>query len=183
VSPPLVELEARLAELRSAFDEAFAKPVVTASEVREDVLAVRLGSEQYALRAAEIAEIAADRELTQVPSESPELLGVVGTRAGLVAVFDLAALIGRGRGAAPRWTVVARGSASGFAFDGFDGQLRVTPDAFAAVEAPPHPALRRVLMWAGIARPVIDLTVLVERSKELARSGEARAADRRRKAE
>jgi chemotaxis signal transduction protein len=112
----------KAAELRDAFDAAFARLPEAADDQRERLIGVRIGGEPHALRLAEIAGVFADRAITAVPSRSPALLGIAGVRASIVPVFDLGALVGYpARGAKLRWLVIAARQRVGFAFDVFDG--------------------------------------------------------------
>jgi chemotaxis signal transduction protein len=165
-----IDLELRLRELRQNFDQGFAAPALGADAPREDLLAIRVGSDPYVLRSSDIGAIAADRPLTRLPSDSPALLGIVGVRANVVAVFDLATLLGLPRADNARWIALARGSSAAFAFAAFEGQLRLPRELIAYAEAGAHPALRFVARSGGGSRPLIELPVLTARLQEAARA-------------
>jgi chemotaxis signal transduction protein len=155
-------LQTRLLELRQSFDRAFAEPLVEErAEASVELLAIRVGRDPFALRVAEIAALEADRKITSVPSEHPELLGIAGVRGGVVAVFDLGALLGAPQPEALRWLVLAQGAPLAFAFSAFDGQLSLRREAFAAAEASRAGRVREVAQSAGLSLPVIDLPALI----------------------
>jgi hypothetical protein len=160
-------LQTRLLELRQSFDRAFTEPFVESDEVASiDLLAIRIGRDPFALRLTEIAALEADRTITPVPSEHRELLGIAGVRGGVVAVFDLGALIGAQQPEELRWLVLAKGAPLAFAFSAFDGQLVVRPEALVGeTRSPPEPnragRVREVAQGGGLSLPVIDLPALI----------------------
>ncbi|HMJ13404.1 MAG TPA: chemotaxis protein CheW, partial [Polyangiaceae bacterium] len=89
------DLEAVRAELRRAFDQGFREPAA-ASQVaeHEDMLAIQVGGDAYALRLAEVMGLHSALHLTKVPSAIPEFLGLLGVRGLLAAVYDLGPLLG-----------------------------------------------------------------------------------------
>jgi chemotaxis signal transduction protein len=96
----------------------------------EDLLAIRLRGEAYALRLAEITGLVTDLNVVPLPSPVAELLGIGGLRGATVAVYDLGTLLGYPRNGAPRWFVLAD-SGIGLAIDRFDGHLRLSRDMLA----------------------------------------------------
>jgi hypothetical protein len=96
-----------------------------------------------------------------VPSEHRELLGIAGMRGGVVAVFDLGALIGAPQPEELRWLVLAKGAPLAFAFSAFDGQLVVRPEALVGETRSPRrvsPNVEEVPnagmpIWPGSPRP------------------------------
>jgi chemotaxis signal transduction protein len=165
-------LASRLDALRRAFDQGFREPRSTSIPDIEDLLAIRLGLDAYALRLRDVAALGADRPLTPVPSDNPGLLGVAGLRGAIVAVYDLGALLGRPVETAPRWLALAKGSsATAFAFSQFEGQLRLPRQSLASESPRTHHAVGEVARCGDTARPVIDLGSLA-RTLEL-RAGKA----------
>jgi len=155
---------ADLAELRHAFDFAFAAPPAPWVEHLEDLLMVGVGGSPYAIRVSAISGLFADRRITPVPGPIPELLGVAGFRGSIVAVYDLGALLGHGRSSQPRWLVLDSGSPTmGLAFDTIDGHLR-TP--FASIALAPstggaHGAMsHEVVETAEGVRPVVGISAV-----------------------
>jgi chemotaxis signal transduction protein len=156
------QLQARLRALRGEFDQSFARPGT-------DFLLIRVAGEPHALRLAEVAALEADRAITPVPSEARALLGVAGLRGALVAVFDLAQLLGlpapSPAGKSPpsgrRWLALVKGTQVAMAFGEFEGQRRLGADALAtALEAGQQGELIRT---AGTARPLVQLATLAAR--------------------
>jgi purine-binding chemotaxis protein CheW len=168
------DLSERLAELRSSFDRSFSEPHAAPLGALEALLAIRVGADPYALRLSEVGALAADRAITPVPSHNPELLGVAGLRGSIVAVYDLAALLGQPPLSAPRWLGLARGSRVAFAFSAFEGQLRVDAGQLSRAELRSHPALTGLLERVQGSCPLIDLPALVVSIEARARSGPAK---------
>lgn len=165
------DLNARLRALRKDFDQSFARPRVGVRGGGEHVLAIRVGRDPYALRLAHVAVFGADRPITPVPSNCPELLGVAGLRGAMVAVYDLAALLGQERAEAPRWIACYTASALAFAFSALDGQAQVHAEDVARPVLGRAAAVGDVVHVAGATRPIIDLPSLASRLEELARAG------------
>lgn len=164
-------LRARLLDLRQSFDQAFSEREVERAEATFALLAIRVGRERYALRLSDIGGLEADRTLTRVPSDHPELLGIAGVRGVVVAVFDLATLLDLPRPESPRWLVLAKGAPLAFAFSAFEGQLVVPAAAFASAEEGRAGRVRNVVRRVGFdghgsdggveSLPLIDIPALV----------------------
>lgn len=121
----------RAAALRHAFDRSFAEPPPPAATACEDLLAIRVAGEPYALRLRDITGLLTTRKVVPVPAATPHLLGLAGVRGDLVPVFDLGALLGRGALAEPpRWLALCGvDDRIALAFAEFEGHLRVPQDA------------------------------------------------------
>jgi purine-binding chemotaxis protein CheW len=165
------DLSERLRLLRSSFDRSFSEPLAEAIGALEELLLIRIGADPYVLRLSEVGALAADRTITPLPSLNPESLGVAGLRGSIVAVYDLAALLGQPALQAPRWLALAKGSRTAFAFSAFEGQLRVDPRELSAASQRSHPALRGLLERAQGSCPLIDLPSLVVSIEARARPG------------
>ena len=116
------------AELRNEFDRAYAISLSSdQSEQTENLLAIRLGGDLYAIRVNEIIGLAKDRKTIPLPGPIPELLGVAGIRGGLVSVYSLAALLGYGlNGNSGRWLALCGTEEPfGLAFSDFEGYIKV----------------------------------------------------------
>lgn len=111
--------------LREAFDRAFAEPRERPVPPTTDFLGLRLAGEPCAVRLAQVAALHVDRKLAAVPSPDPAVAGVVSLRGALHTVFDLRALLGKPTALPPRWLIALSGAPVAYAFDGFDGLLRV----------------------------------------------------------
>jgi chemotaxis signal transduction protein len=119
--------------LRRDFDEGFVCPARTGDLSMQDLLAIRVGGEGYAVRLGEVVGLLPRQKIVALPSPVPELLGVAGLRGGVVPIYSLAALLGYGAGAeTSRWTILMGPDLVGLAFETFDGYLRVSPGDLAA---------------------------------------------------
>ncbi len=158
------DLRSRAAALREAFDRTFAAPPPRTDHALEDVLAVRIGGDPFALRLSEVADLRADRVVVPVPSAVPELLGLVGLRGTLAPVYDLAALLGYPPHAAARWLVVTKGAAPvALAFEAFETHARVPREAFVGDDAPsPQRHVRGAVRLDGALRPILATTSVLE---------------------
>ena len=157
-------LDDRAAQMQREFDRSFADAPRAATEVPNDLVAIRIGGDPYALRVAEIAGLHVDRSIASVPSQIPELLGIAGFRGSLIPVFDLGALLGYPAAtAASRWLAIAAGTSIAFAFEAFDGHVRVASGEIvpcAPREAPAH--VVAIARDGGQVRPIVHLPSLIE---------------------
>jgi purine-binding chemotaxis protein CheW len=116
----------RAAELRLAFDRAFAEPMQLEPDARELVLSVRVGGQVLAIRRSEINALHVDKKITPVPGGHAGLLGIAGFRGAIVPVYDLRhLLLGHPGGELPRWLVIAAATPVALAFDAFEQQFRI----------------------------------------------------------
>ena len=169
-------------ELRSAFDQAYAHPPPSLdSEHLENLLAIRLAGDPYAIRVSEITGLASDRKIIALPSPISELLGVAGIRGGLVPVYSLAMLVGHDRDVNhARWLALyGTEEPVGLAFSDFEGYLKV-PSA-QIYKAGQSQAIREhvrdAVRTAGVIRAIVNIPSLVETIKR--RCGVDRAAKER----
>ena len=137
--------------LRRLFDDTFTVPAEMRADCSEDLLAIRVGSNPYALRLSEIAGLHADLKIVPVPTPAAQLLGIVGIRGTMAPIYDLAALLGYPPITGPRWIAFARAQQSvGFAFETFESHLRVAQTSSdGSVRA------------AGLIRPIIHMASVV----------------------
>jgi chemotaxis signal transduction protein len=163
-----IDLQRRLADLRTDFDRSFADPPRAEVAGHDDLLAVRAGGVRYALRLTQAAGLFPDRPVTRLPGPLPALLGVAGFRGAIVPVYDLAAVLGtrstaagsRETGNVPRWLVLAAGNPPvALAFEALDGHLRMPRDELVEDSAGhgPHGCLRGMVPLPGGARPIVDV--------------------------
>jgi purine-binding chemotaxis protein CheW len=151
--------------LREEFDRSFSVAPGLAVDRREDLLAVEVARDPYVLRGREVSGLVSGRRIVSVPSARPALLGLLGNRGSLVTVYSLGVLLGyEARPEPPKWLVLAGdGGAVGFAFDAFEGFLRVsTGDLCAAPSQAERRHLPEVLHVGERSRPVIDLRSILE---------------------
>ncbi|HEV8679354.1 MAG TPA: chemotaxis protein CheW [Stellaceae bacterium] len=158
----------RVAALRDAFDRSFAEARAPAPPASEDLLAVRIGAEPYALRLSEIAGLFAERRITPLPGSTPALLGIAGFRGTIVPVWDLAVLLGH-EAEAVRWLAMAAAEPVAFALAAVDGHLRIALDAIVASTAGdgPQPHVRHFARLPGPMRPIVHLPSVLEAVRRL----------------
>jgi chemotaxis signal transduction protein len=156
--------------LRREFDGSFALPPREVATDLVDLLAIRVGERALALRVSEIAAVATGRRLTEVPSRSAELLGLVGIRGALVAVLDLAALLGEEKlGEAPRWVALCAGDEQlALGFHALEGHLRLPAAALEAVHDERQGLVSEVVRDGSGLRSVVSVPRIAARALKLA---------------
>ena len=157
-----------LLTLRQEFDFSFAQPPRAATEIPENMLAIRLGGDAYAIRIAEVGGLYADRRIMPLPTPLPELLGVAGFRGQIAPVYDLAALLGYTRQTPPRWMILVRlREPVALAFDQFEAHFAVLPERIVSTSAAmpadaTRPHLRDAVRSEDTVRPIIHLQSLLD---------------------
>jgi chemotaxis signal transduction protein len=160
--------EGRLAELRRAFDSAFAAEPVAPPE-RVDLIALRAAGRPYAVRASDVASVVATGAIVPLPCDEPALLGLGAVRGTPLPVYDLAALLGEGAARSPRWMILSHDpDRLGLAFDELEGYLRVplADLAAAAPDAAARQAAAELVRAGSSVRPVVSVASLVRRVKQ-----------------
>jgi purine-binding chemotaxis protein CheW len=157
----------KAAELRSAFDRARAVPSIPAAGERiENLLAIRVSGDAFAIRLSEISGIATDRKIVAFPSPISELLGVAGIRGRLIPMYSLAALLGysayAGQG---RWLVLCGTEEPvGLVINDFEGYVRVPlAQVYTAGQregASTH--VKHVVRTADMVRGVVSIPLILE---------------------
>jgi chemotaxis signal transduction protein len=168
-------IAAKAAELRSVFDHARAAPFPSGEEEQtEDLLAIRVSRDAYAIRVTEISGLATDRKVVTFPSPVAELLGVAGIRGALVPVYSLAALLGYAvETEQARWLALC-GTEETFAlaFCDFEGYVRVrTAQLYSAEQndvARVH--VTQVARTTDLVRAVVSIPLLREAIQERCRN-------------
>jgi chemotaxis signal transduction protein len=156
------------AAMRRLFDDSFAAAAASGPESLEDLLAIRVGSDPYALRLSEIAGLHVGVKIVPVPSPAAQLLGIVGIRGMMAPVYDLAALLRYPPAPNPRWFILARAlQPVGFAFETFESHLQVSQSSFAngnedAGTGAPKQHTRGTVRAAAALRPIIHLASVLE---------------------
>jgi len=164
----------KVAELRRVFDEARAVPFSAGTEGQaEDLLAIRISGDAYAIKVSEIAGLATGRKVVPVPSPIPELLGLAGIRGTLVPVYSLNALLGYGSQAErPRWLALC-GTEECFAlaFHEFEGYLSIAPGDLYPVEQKDAACIhvKEIARGLGAVRAVVSIALLRETIQERCR--------------
>lgn len=160
------------AELKRAFDGAFAQPVRPDSgQAREDVLVLRAGADTSIVRLSQMRGLLARPNIVPVPSPLQELLGIAGLRGALLPVYSLAALQGRPPPeGAPAWMILIEVEGLvGLAFEEMLGYVRLDRDDIAAQPATSATGLTTQAARVGEAlRPLLDIPSLVEGLKRRA---------------
>jgi purine-binding chemotaxis protein CheW len=161
--------EGTAAALRCLFDSSFAAAASSMTEPLEDLLAIRVGADPYALRLSEIAGLYVDVKIVPVPSPVAQLLGIVGLRGKMAPVYDLAALLHYPPAASPRWMILAGASQPvGLAFETFEAHLQVSRASLADGEVRREGGgavrqhVRGVVRAADTLHPIIHVASVVE---------------------
>jgi purine-binding chemotaxis protein CheW len=156
--------QSRAVELRSAFDRSFAVAARAEGQAGHDLIAIRIGDEPFAIRLTDVAGLFADRKVTHVPGGHPAQLGIAGFRGALVPVFSLPSIFASAARSAPRWLAVAAAVPVAFAFDGFEGHLRVPADAILPGQAPAagRGMAPEFIRTADVVRPLIHLPSVID---------------------
>lgn len=123
-------------QLRMAFDSSFALPPSVDSSQGEDLLAIRVAGDPYAIRLIDIAEIVKERRIVAIPSLTPDLLGLTGIHGGIIPVFGLSSILGYAPDpGSPRWMILCSSEETfALAFSDFEGYLRLPTSALHADE-------------------------------------------------
>lgn len=156
--------ENQLATLRTSFMEAFAQAPAQATAPVSNLLAIRVGGIDFALRIGELAGLVANKKIVPLPTAVSELLGIAGVRGALVPVYSLASLLNAAQDGAPnRWIALSSTAAVGLAFGHLDGYVQVSQsDIYAATQANvTHAHVQEVVRSGDKIRPVISMASLV----------------------
>ncbi|MBI2221349.1 MAG: chemotaxis protein CheW [Acidobacteria bacterium] len=153
-------------ELQQTFDRTFAEAPRADATPQEDLLAITIGGDPYAMRLSEVAGLYPDRRITWLPGSVPALLGLVGLRGALLPVYDLRTLLGYPKAATRRWLAVMADGQVALGFEQFDNHLRVPRSAIAetgtgSATGRPQP-VREVAHTDGLVRPIIHLPSVLE---------------------
>lgn len=161
-----IDYAAEARRLREAFDGSFASPALAGAPDTEELLAIRLRGDGFALRAGEIAGLAAGRKIVALPGPATACLGLAGVRGALIPAWDAASLLGyAGPAGGARWLALVRGDAPwALAFDGLDGFFRVPRSEIHAGRSGGQEGgfARETCAVGGCERPVIGLPSILE---------------------
>lgn len=164
-------IRARLAELRRAFDDAFARPAEERGAAPLVLLGVRAGTGRFAVRIEELAGVHRCGRIAGLPGGPAGLLGLAGVRGRIHAVFRLSDLLGAaGSAEAPRWLLLAKaGEPIAFGVDGIDGQRRADAAALHPIEGAERGGHVRWAVQLGEERlGVISINSLLETTEQRA---------------
>ena len=158
-----LHISKRAVQLRRDFDRGFADPPPIGSEIKQDLLAIRLGARKFAIRLSEIASLFADKKVTPVPGAAAAMLGVAGFRGSILPVYDLQSLLDLSNSQAPRWLVVASAASVAFSFDAFEKQIRVSPDEIKCQQTEAKNSFtKEFIQTEGILRPIIQMSSVLD---------------------
>jgi|HubBroStandDraft_6_1064221.scaffolds.fasta_scaffold1433668_1 chemotaxis signal transduction protein len=168
-------LAERAEEMRADFDRGFAAARRVDIAAKHDLIAIRVGTEPFAIRLTEVSGLFADRKITRVPGSHNALLGIAGFRGALVPVYGLRALLRQSGTQSARWLVIAAAAPVAFAFDTFEGHLRVAADAILKQQSQaqsPSYALE-FIRTDDLVRPVLHLRSVIDAlgASDAAKSG------------
>jgi purine-binding chemotaxis protein CheW len=168
MSNTAISISERARDLRRDFDRAFAEPI-RGEPPQEDLLAISVGGQPYALRLQEIAGIFVDKKITSVPGSTAAQRGIAGFRGAILPVYDLQVLLGQSIAETARWLVIAAGAPVALAFEVFERQLRVAPDDILPKSAGSETAAfaREFVRTRAHVRPVLHLPSVIAAIKAL----------------
>jgi chemotaxis signal transduction protein len=153
----------RATALRREFDRSFIEPPHVDGATKEDLLAIRLSAQDFAIRLSDIAGLFADKKITPVPSANAALLGIAGFRGAIVPVYDLQSLLGVAASRTSRWLVIAAGAPVAFSFETFGGWLRVLPHAITPQRSHmKHSFTRDFVRTDNVLRPIVQLSSVLD---------------------
>jgi len=159
--------------LRREFDASFAQAWRSETPPPQNLLAVRVGGDPYAIRVDEVAGLFVDRRIVPMPTPLSEFLGMAGFRGQIAPVYDLAALLGYRPRTPPRWLILVRfRHPVALAFEAFDEHLAVAPDqvvTLVAHETPGRASRAHVfeaLRVGDAVHPVIQLQSVIEQVQQ-----------------
>lgn len=156
-------LATRLRVLREAFDDSFAAPHIEQQEAVDNFLAIRLGKSGHAIPLPDISGLFARRPITPLPTIEPALLGLANFSGTVAPVFDLHLLLGLKSTERPAWFAMATAAPVAFAFEGFEGHLRIPQKDIVVTNenGQKDDPQRRSIRAKGLLRPVVHLPALI----------------------
>jgi chemotaxis signal transduction protein len=159
----MTDAMSRAAALRREFDRSFIEPPHAEVAATEDLLAIRMAAQDFAIKLSEIAGLFADKKIAPVPSANAALLGIAGFRGAIVPVYDLQSLLGLAESRSSRWLVIAAKAPVAFSFESFEGRLRVLPDAITPQKShAKHGFTRDLVRTENVLRPIIQLSSVLD---------------------
>lgn len=158
-------LERRAVELREAFDRSFTLPLAVQARDEVELLVIKAGGASYGIRTSELVGLEADRKIVPLPSARAGLLGLCSAHDEVVAVFELAVVLGGPAASSrPRWIALHRDrELVALAFDELLEVRRVAAGDIAPPgPQPEHPGTSRPAMQVGAeVIHVIDVSAIV----------------------
>jgi len=142
-------------DLRREFDESFARAAAMA-EPHVALLSIAVGGSSYVVPLDEIHNVARAGLITPAPSTRRELVGITAVRGKIVAVLDLAMLIGHPRATSPAWLLLAKGHAVAVAVDRVDGYVTVPRVALTGDSVAIDGGVRAVVPVAALVSRLVE---------------------------
>jgi chemotaxis signal transduction protein len=160
-------------ELREEFDASFAREEEGA-ESTVDLLLVGVGSWTVAVETSALAATEPRTTIVSVPDAPPGMLGLCGVRGAIVAVYDLARVLGAGAAAESRGVILLPKSRAslGLFVSSIAGHLKLpTSRLLAATASAGEAFVSRYAETEAGPRPVCDLDAVVTRLLVVAKGG------------
>jgi chemotaxis signal transduction protein len=167
------EMAQRLAEIRRAFDESFAAPPRERGEQHTSLLIVRAAERRFAVRLDALAGIEHAPAIVPIPGGAPSLLGIVGIRGRLFAVYPLEAFLGwPSSQGARRWLLLtASDQGVAFAVDALEGFVQASAaDLVPAGDGRMGEHVHEALRDGSTLRPVASVSSLLAAVEQHART-------------
>lgn len=142
-------------DLRREFDDSFARAAAMA-EPHLAMLTITVQGTPYVVRLDEIHNVTRAGVITPAPSTRGELVGITAVRGKIVAVLDLAMLLGHPRAKAATWLLLVKGHAVAVAVDRVDGYITVPQVALAGDSVPIDGGVRAVVPVAALVSRLVD---------------------------
>lgn len=147
-----------LEQLRRDFDLSFSRPASREEQLFVPVLRIALGDRELALRAEGLRGIRYGRRIIPVRGGLPELLGLGGLQGEVIPVYDLAQLLGYGRGSRrwAWWCLPRAEEPLAFAFERLVGYAALPQQDFKGDHVETEGRLVPVVDPLGWARRVLE---------------------------
>jgi chemotaxis signal transduction protein len=142
-------------DLRREFDDSFARAAAT-PRPHVALLSISVAGASYVVLLDEIHSVTRAGIITPAPSARRELVGITAVRGKIVAVLDLAMLLGHPRASAAPWLVLVKGHAVAVAVDRVDGYLTVPRVALAGDSVAIDGGLRAVVPLATLVSRLVE---------------------------
>jgi len=154
----------RVEALRRDFDGEFVLPPPQTEVAQEKFLFFDVVDNPYAIRMTELFILLTHATITSVANSVSGLIGLVGLRGELVAVYSLQELLGYGRETDPERFLLIGSEFSNVAFSVSDVETyhSISPNNIAAfADAHSRPYIKEILSFEEQIRHVISFSALV----------------------
>jgi chemotaxis signal transduction protein len=149
--------------LREQFDASFAHPPVERAEQSQSMIFVRARQSRLALRAEHVAKLLRTPAVTRLPTPMASLRGLSVSSGRLIALYDLAALLGHGAASVLPWAVLCQAESQiALGFEELDGYRDVPVRYVLAANSTARPWLTAQVELDGDRRDVVDIGVVLQ---------------------